>query len=83
MVDMPNDLAARLLFDDCEMMLSHIEYRNSNRIADMLVWLNETYCYGVPPLRAAEVHQWALECSQIGGVELVWLSIKAGALSQN
>lgn len=82
---MPRDLAIRLLLDDCDRMVDAIEYKNTMRVADMLEWLREVYCKGMPELRRTEIYGWALECSEIGGVDLVWLALKnknAGVVAQ-
>lgn len=76
MVEMPRDLAMRLLIDDCYRMLAEIEDRQTARIVDMLEWLRDVYCKGMPVLLAAQIEEWALELSAIGGVDLGWLSLK-------
>ena len=73
---MPRDLAVRLLVDDCCRMLAEIEERQTARIVDMLEWLRDVYCKGMPPLRVVQIEEWVLELSAIGGVDLVWLSLK-------
>ena len=85
MVEMPRDLAVRLLIDDCYRMLAEIEERQTARIVDKLEWLRDVYCKGMPALRVVQIEERALELSAIGGVDLVWLSLKnkkAGIIPQ-
>lgn len=74
MIDMPRELAMRLLFDDCDRIMAEVDYKNAMRVAGMLEWLRKVYCKGLPELRVADINRWALECAEIYGVDVVWLS---------
>lgn len=85
LVKMPIELATNLLLDDCDRMLSEIEYRETMRTAAMLEWLREVYCKGMPELRIVQTHDWALQVAAVGGADLVWVALKsekAGTLAQ-